>query len=83
MAHYPQTWYKNNHGNVLSTLKEHDQLFGCFEGGKRIHAASTLHFSSAFASLNLLQTLVSVCLVSCQPCGWHMLTLQLGLLVVL
>lgn len=20
MVHYPQTWYKNNHGNVLSTL---------------------------------------------------------------
>lgn len=48
-----------------------------------MHAASTLHFSSPFASLNLLQTLVSVCLVSCQPCGWHMLTLQLGSLDII
>ena len=82
MVHYPQTCSKNNDGNVLSTLLEHHQLFGCFKGGKRIHAASTLYFSSAFASLNLLQTLVSVCLVSCQPCGWHMLTVQLGWLVI-
>lgn len=28
------------------------------------------------ASLNLLQTWVSVCLVICQPCGWHMLPTQ-------
>lgn len=34
-------------------------------------------FPLLFASLNLLQTWSSLCLVSCQPCGWHMLTLQL------
>lgn len=73
MVRYPRTRCKNNRGDVRGPLREHDQLFGGFlEKQRGIHAATTLHFSS----LNLLQTSASVCFVSCQPCGWHMLTLQ-------